>query len=513
MSDESDSSGCGCGCLLLPFLIGAILYVCYVVICCSLLFIGVVAAIAGGLGLLWGVFKTTVNFISSVRHNLFRRSGRVAENAYVSFFSPGGDGFRNIFRTCGAAYRLNCEDMAIEVCEDSGCALAILLVFRLFQLVTMLSVTLVYLPMLCLPLVMLYFVIWIFYFVISIEMRFLEWSIIRIYGLFNLCKHCHRRVGLPLYKCPVCGAEHGHLISSVRFGPFFRRCSCGAYLPASRFFGRNRLEACCPHGDCGLPLLSQDSVPVTIAVIGGSNVGKSQFIMDMIFLLIKKVLPALRRSCVVVDEDIAKVNGLVRAFETGCPPQITQVRAIEAICIEMKAASWAFPKRLYLYDPPGESFKETRLISSHRYYEYMMGSVLIVDPFTLSAVKMEYARRGIGPQTPVGAMSPEDSLGRWLISVERDFPKIVGRSACAVVINKTDEPSFRGLLGLSSGASDAECRAFLKRCECANFISTVERSFLKCRFFAVASVGEGGNGRPFAPEGVCDVIKWLLENV
>ena len=90
MSDSDDeAAGWGCGCLLLPFVIGLILYVCYVIICCSLLVAGVVLAFSGLLGLVWGITKTSWNFGCSVKNNLLYRSGLVEDNAYVK--AQGGD--------------------------------------------------------------------------------------------------------------------------------------------------------------------------------------------------------------------------------------------------------------------------------------------------------------------------------------------------------------------------------------------------------------------------------------
>ena len=398
---------------------------------------------------------------------------------------------------------------------SSGCFVAVTrFVFKAFHFIAILLATIVYLPILTVFFTVLYLLIWMMYVSMTLEMRILEWLIIKVHGLFNICRHCHQRIDIPIYRCPKCGTEYSKLISSVKFGPFFRRCRCGEYLPASRFFGRNELPSICPHPNCRRSLQSRDVVPVSIAVLGGPSVGKSHFMMDALYLLKNEVLPRMHRTCNIPSADKPIVDSLIRLYELGMSPQGTRDSMIEAICLEMKAATWAFPQRLYLYDPPGESFKDSKKVSSHRYYQNMKAAVLIIDPFTLDAVLADYQRYGIAhTMMQRGAMSPEESLERWLISMERDFSGIVKHSSCAVVINKTDEPSFAKIAGLKAGAPNARCRDFLRRYDCDNLVNTLESHFKRVEFFAVSSVGTGGNGTPFKPEGVDEVLRWLMDNI
>ena len=97
--------------------------------------------------------------------------------------------------------------------------------------------------------------------------------------------------------------------------------------------------------------------------------------------------------------------------------------------------------------------------------------------------------------------------------MEKDFPDVVKRAVCAVVVTKTDEASFRGITGLATGASSECCRGFLHKYDCDNLVRTLERNFSKVEFFSISAVGSGGNGRTFEPEGVDEVLKWLLQTV
>lgn len=513
MSDSAEETAGGC----IGYIIGIaiVLYIVYVIVCFTALIAAAVLGLAAVIGLLWGVCRSTYNFCVALKENLFTRSGQIVDNSYVSFFDFSGDGFRNIGRVCKKTYARNMRDLFHQRGASSGCfATVTRFVFKAFHFIAILLATIVYLPILTVFFTVLYLLIWMMYVSMTLEMRILEWLIIKVHGLFNICRHCHQRIDIPIYRCPKCGTEYSKLISSVKFGPFFRRCRCGEYLPASRFFGRNELPSICPHPNCRRSLQSQDVVPVSIAVLGGPSVGKSHFMMDALYLLKNEVLPRMHRTCNIPSADKPIVDSLIRLYEMGMPPQGTRDSMIEAICLEMKAATWAFPQRLYLYDPPGESFKDSKKVSSHRYYQNMKAAVLIIDPFTLDAVLADYQRYGIAHKMMQrGAMSPEESLERWLISMERDFSGIVKHSSCAVVINKTDEPSFAKIAGLKAGAPSARCRDFLRRYDCDNMVNTLEGHFKRVEFFAVSSVGTGGNGTPFKPEGVDEVLRWLMDNI
>ncbi len=513
MADSAEEAVGGCIGYVLG--IAIVLYIVYVIVCFAALVAAVVLGVTAIVGLLWGICRSTYNFSLALKGNLFARSGLVEENAYVSFFDFRGDGFRNIWRVCGETYRRNARDLVGSRESSSGCfAIAMRLVFKIFHFFAILLATLAYLPVLTVLFTVLYLAIWAMYVSMTLEMRVLEWLIIKVHGLFNICRHCHRRIDLPIYRCPRCGTEFPRLISSVKFGPFFRRCQCGEYLPASRFFGRNDLPSLCPHPACRQSLQSQDVVPVSIAVLGGPSSGKTHFVMDALYLLINEVLPAMYRSCSISAADKPVVDSMLRYYEKGFAPQGTRDAMIEAICLEMKAASWAFPQRLYLYDPPGESFKDSKKVSAHRYYQNMKAAVLVIDPFTLDAVLSDYHRHGVEPQIQQrGAMTPEESVERWLISMERDFSGIIGHSSCAVVINKTDEPSFERVTGMKAGATSAFCREFLNRYDCNNLVNTLELHFKRVKYFAVTAVGAGGDGKAFQPEGISDVMQWLLYNI
>ncbi len=474
-----------------------------------------ILAVAAVVGAVYGFGIATEQFLSLIKEKLFERSKTIEDDSYVNYFDLHGDGLKNVLSICSLAFS---KTFSAATKMDSFSAAgwfitAIRTIFKYGTVVAVCIVCAVYTPLLTVTLSLIFFSIWLIYLVTALLMRVFEGFVNNIYGLFNICKHCHKRVDLPLYKCPHCGTLHRHLISTVKFGPFFRTCKCGHRLPVSRFTGRDNLPSFCPHPNCGVPLASHDAVPLSVAILGGPSSGKTHLLIDAVAVLLYRVLPDLKLSWKIPPDHVAGINKLLQMFKDGETPQITRDAMIEAICIEIQSASWSFPRRLYLYDPPGESFKARQKVAQHKYYENMVAAVFVLDPSTLEDVLKDYERNGVEFQIPQkGAMPPEESLERWLLSMGQDFPGIVPKSVCSVVINKTDEPSFASVTGLKCGASDKECRKFLRKYGCSNFINTLENNFKKVRFFSASFVGNRTDSESFNPIGVSKLVSATLRD-
>ena len=167
-----------------------------------------------------------------------------------------------------------------------------------------------------------------------------------------------------------------------------------------------------------------------------------------------------------------------------------------------------------MYDPPGESFKNTANLRIHRYYDNLKGVVWVVDPFTLDDVRRRLCgREAEFESAKAGALPPEECLERWLIGMEKDFSGVVKDSVCAVVITKTDVPCLSETTGLRMGDDDAACRKFLSECECDSLVNTIDRTFTKVRFFAVSATGGEPEGQKFSPVGLEAATKWIFDNL
>ena len=338
---------------------------------------------------------------------------------------------------------------------------------------------------------------------------------LRIHGLFNLCKHCPAKADLPIFECPKCHARHMNLLPGPRYGIFHRKCStpgCGERIPLLRINGKKKLPSFCR--GCGAPLSSVDFVPVTIAFLGGPSVGKTMLFNALATESLESAIGEHSWKMVVTEGDEGKIQQMKSWVENGVTPSTTQDRAIEALCVDAEREEGKFPLRVYMYDPPGESFKSTSSLKIHRYYDYLKGVIWVVDPFTIEEVRRRLAgRESEFEAAKVGALPPDESLERWLIGMEKDFSGVVKDSVCAVVITKTDVPCFSEITGLHMGDDDAACRTFLLDFDCAGFVNTLDQTFTKVRFFAVSATGGKPEGQKFVPVGFDDAAKWVFNNL
>ena len=441
------------------------------------------------------------------------------EPAIFSYFYYKGDWYYNLIDICKETAILNIEsgkhffDYAVQTLRDAKYSSKLIYFKVIFLFLCSLAVfmgTVVFLPFLLVTFVAIVLFVWIIYNMIAIEMNLTENLFLKFHGLFILCKSCNHKIPLPIYKCPGCGAEHQHLMPSTRYGAFYRICSqCGEFIPTSRFFGRNDLPALCRN--CHQPLEQEDVVPYTIAIVGGSSVGKSSIQMDITYILLHDILPGLNWNYTLMGEDKDRASSLINDYYLkGIPPRSTPDQQVKALCIDVKAQKWAYPKRLFLFDPPGESFQNTKKLSSHNYYKYLRSIIFVIDPFSIDSVLHEFPE--LPDSVTASTKSPEDWLDSWFISMNTDHGGVDKKTICAVLINKTDVPGFTETTGLKTGATHEECDAFFDKYSCQNLKGLFEEHFEKYRFFAVSAFGANRPDHSFSPEGISEVINWLLEN-
>ena len=353
------------------------------------------------------------------------------------------------------------------------------------------------------------------YSITAIILALAEHLFLRIHGLFNLCKYCHAKVNLPVYECPNCHAKHLNLLPGPRYGIFFRKCStpgCGTKIPVLRITGKKKLPSFCRN--CGIALSADDYVPVTIAFLGGPSVGKTMLFNSLATSSLESAISEHSWKMIVKNEDEEKIRQMKQWIDKGITPRTTQDRAIEALCIDADRGNGLFPLRIYLYDPPGESFKSTAKLKIHRYYDHLKGVIWVVDPFTLDEVRNRLTGRESEFETVrAGALSTEDCLERWIIGMEKDFSGVIKDSVCAVIITKTDVPCFSEISGLHMGDNDEACRKFLFDCNYDGFVNTIAHTFSRVRFFAVSATGGKPEGQGFAPVGLDEATKWIFENL
>ena len=485
----------------------------------------VILLILAALGGISGIILSCYNFVCACRDNLFKRTaisytGSIGtqEPARESFFYWKGDWWLNLIDTCKETWDANAlRAKSFERQRERWWSESWGTFPAAFCLGGSISVwlgSIVFLPNIFVIFGSIFSLVFVTYNLLAYSLYGFETVYLKIHGVFTLCPTCGRHVALPVFICSSCKTEHHRLMPSSQYGIFSRICKCKNKLPTAGFTGRSRLEARCPHPDCGVSLSAEAYRPMTIAFIGGPSVGKS-----MVHLAIccdaERVFQQHYWGYSTNSDDEKIITKMKDHLKRGIKVDSTQNTGIvKALCIDLKKPECTFPRRLYFYDPPGELFSEADKMSDYNYYKYLRAAVVVVDPFSLPQISREFAdelknnasKENIKPSS----VSPDESFAHWLVSMERDHGGLAKNALCAVLINKTDVPGFSKKAGLVTGASDGECRTFLENCQLDNFMRQLEENFRECRYFAISTTGGSPSGKPFQPKGIEQVMDWLF---
>jgi len=387
-------------------------------------------------------------------------------------------------------------------------------IFLFFSGLTVTLTSFAFLPLFLVPFVCVFFVIFMIYNVLALIVNMGAWLILKLHGVFALCPHCSHRVTMPVYKCNGCLAEHKRLLPTARYGLLYRTCDCGGTVPTMWISGKHKLKAICPK--CREGIHSKSAIPMTIAFIGGRSSGKTFLMMDFLCLLQQKVLPRRKWKFSVDALDDDRMKKIHERFSMGKAVQATTMDDVVGLCLEVKKPGWAFPKRLYFYDPPGESFTEVdKLRPGFDYYEYLRYVIFVIDPFSYDEVRRQFQVRGVNlGSAMVSTMTANDTFTALLNAMEEKYGKMPKKATvCAVVINKADVDYFKDVTGLVLGDIGKPCRAFLEQHD-GNLVGLLEENFTKCEYFAISAQGrKRGPSGEYVPEGVENVIEFFLNEM
>ncbi len=348
------------------------------------------------------------------------------------------------------------------------------------------------------------------------ELRLVERIYLGMNKMQILCPSCHREPlhEVPRYECPVCHMAQLSLMPSARYGAFYRVCSgCGTHLPTSRFFGRHKLPAFCSHDDCQVPFDSNiETVKLsTVAFVGTEGAGKTSVLLHTILRLLQEVFP--NRGMQVsypTEEDKNRAAALCAEAALGTSPKPT-TGDVQALCLDVKKSSGKVPHRLYFYDPPGKVFSHTDDISGQLYYHHLKVAIFVIDPMSIPSVAVRLQAQQAGEQAAPQrhGMEPDESINRWMMAMERDFPRKIKNISCAVLINRADRPGFAEQFQLQPDDSSENCERFLEEQGLGNMLESIKSSFKRVCVF---SIGETSPQQK-RPVGLEALNEWVLENL
>ncbi len=354
-----------------------------------------------------------------------------------------------------------------------------------------------------------------------------------------VCPHCHKEIKKSHIQCPICGK----IISGVKpsaYGLFTFECDCGEPLRTMRFFGRNQYMAYCPQ--CGKQLGTNFGEGKTLAfpIVGGAAAGKTTFLMSSLHVL-EKVIPQKRgwSADYPLTNDKRSAHNLRNLFKQGITPNKTNQQVPSAFTIEYRTGSLTQNNRVMIYDPSGETFtSDYERLKDQKYYNFMEGVIVIIDPFTLQPVKRLYQQKiqelDSDEQQFISPADPQECVERFLININapdedasshepRDFSAV----PCAVVLTKTDVFDLERYIGDAAvknymskhpsasyrEAMDIVCRYWLQKWNGHNILQALDSNFGEVRCFSVSALGPRTQAtlEPFKPQRMDEPFEWLLE--
>lgn len=361
------------------------------------------------------------------------------------------------------------------------------------------------------------------------------WVIERTYlffqGFFSVCPHCHEKTVLPEYLCDKCGKIHKKLVPNT-YGILFHQCQCGQKLPATFFVNRGRLQARCSHDNCHQLLHREhvESKKIFVPILGGPSAGKTAFMFAVVRQLVEEKAAEMGFEAGFVDSNTeSEYKTIVDQLRKGNVPTKTVASIPKAFNLALKKngkTKWF----LYIYDPAGEAFENTENLTAHQYYDYVSGMIMIVDPFSIPAVRRDYENKLSRTWSDVNPsqLNIGDALARVLLTLEESFglsktDKI--KKSLAVVISKVDAFGLDEIIGevavdKAGGSDRTQIKNDLIRQQLIDWdegglIQQIETRFKSVRYFSGSALGRipDSTSKDFVPQHVFEPMSWLLNSV
>ncbi len=361
--------------------------------------------------------------------------------------------------------------------------------------------------------------------------RVLEYASMVWRRIFLVCPNagCYRKIGLPIYVCTGCGAEHKRLLPGP-YGTFRRRCRCGQKLPTLFLFGRSRLPAFCPHEQCRRPLSAAIGTArnLHVPVVGGPAAGKTSFLMANMVELHACAASAGLALTFPESQHERLFEDSRRAFADGRVLTKTAEYSPDAFLVNLADAR-RNRALLYVYDAAGEAYQQRDVLRSHDYYAYSHAILFLVDPFSLPRVQTDYQSTlgAVADAVRPSAERPQDVYGRMIDTLRRSKKgaRSLGAQPIAVVVTKTDAfdltETFQALAAAPARETidrlddDPESRAvrrwLLDHGE-GNLVRSLEQDFKNVRFFHCSALGRmpDKSGARFRPRRALAPLSWAL---
>lgn len=316
--------------------------------------------------------------------------------------------------------------------------------------------------------------------------------------------------------------------------------------------GQETTKVLCPKCHNELPGLDKS---LTVAVVGSSQAGKSNFIGVLVKTLDKEVLPNLDASLMMVGEPTRTryrldfetplfsdhmVANMVRPTQADDPS--VKYPMFFRIDLKTKESFFSDPVvpgiNLNFFDTAGENLNDIATTTrTGQYIVHAQGIVLVIDPLQFESVRQQLAALGINVRVEISDQQRMIERIIELIKSAKGIPK--GRkikTPVAVAFSKLD--AIRPLLkpgtiltsdyfydqGLQTNTLDRieeEVTGYMlgkTYWDIANIYNLINNNFAHRKFLAFSALGDTPDANNVIVRGVagirvCDPIIWLLHHL
>lgn len=356
--------------------------------------------------------------------------------------------------------------------------------------------------------------------------RLLEYGSMAVRRIFMACPHpnCYRKIALPHYVCPTCGAIHKHLYPST-YGTFRRRCKCGKKLPTLFLFGRATLPALCPYDGRPLNAVIGSVRNLHIPIVGGPAAGKSSFLMANMVELNEHT--ERKEISVEFPENRHRLlfDACREAFLRGEVLTKTAELSPDAFLVKIKGGRGEH-RLLYVYDAAGELFERGDVLRGHEYFSYVHCILFLIDPFSLPQIRIDLAREIAGSADSIKPSDepPMEVYERMVTNLrqlsgakDRLVPRL------AVILTKVDALGVEFQVAEETRTAQFEpkpdsypestgVKKWLVAHGEGNLVRAIDNDFGEVRYFACSALGHMPDGKPFVPRGALRPLSWALQN-
>ena len=492
-------------------------------------------------GAVWGLYRAFVAYIFAMRFNISLKSTAGKgdrEPARRSYFYWAGfaqyllvvrDAFVSVFAAVREADEMR-GDITFTKSELHEYFLWPLKLGGLFFVVSAVPAVVLFGIVVCLILAIIHgavlSVLWLLYSLVLMIVSASDRLFLYNNKVWAQCPSCFKRIRLPAFECRGCSTRFHKQLRPNKYGILRHTCECGAKLGSTYGTGRYREAAFCPY--CLTPLTSALSKPFTVHMVGGTESGKTVYLVSLYHQLKERVKTLDKTDLIIPNGYEERFTELDRWFKGRIRVPNTVDFTAQTYTLMVDHPSLDVKRQLIVYDIAGEAISGANAAVNMVSLTTCDGLFVMCDPFCSSELCERVTENG--GQLPDHCSNDLtvliDDLVRFLV----DLRVIKTGERCsvpiAVMITKTDIPEVGEFLSESSiqaafessgggediaAFTDKKCREFLESIGLESAVRKLDMQFTDIRFFPVSSMGHGYNDTPFAPSGVTEPFYWLLK--